>query len=74
MNMEVRLWASLRGQTLARVIHGVMQYDEALQLFAKHEHENGAPHAHFPPCHSRSHTNLKSPCAEQSPCRSRTGA
>merc|ERR1719329_1343565 len=42
MNMEVRLWASLRGQTLARVIHGVMQYDEALQLFAKHEHENEA--------------------------------
>ena len=40
MNMEVRLWASLRGQTLARVIHGVMQYDEALQLFAKHEYEN----------------------------------
>jgi hypothetical protein len=40
MTMEVRLWASLRGQTLARVIHGVMQYDEALQLFAQHEHEN----------------------------------
>eukprot|EP01045_Picozoa_sp_COSAG04_P007403 COSAG04_NODE_386_length_15303_cov_3.425151_7_plen_1858_part_00 len=42
MTMEVRLWASLRGQTLARVIHGVMQYDEALQTFAQHEHENEA--------------------------------
>ena len=25
----------------------------------------GAPHAHLLPCHSFSHTNLKSPCAEQ---------
>ena len=25
----------------------------------------GAPHQHFLPCHSFSHTNLKSPCAEQ---------
>jgi hypothetical protein len=26
---------------------------------------DGAPHAHLLPCHSFSHTNLKSPCAEQ---------
>ena len=26
----------------------------------------GAPHWHFLPCHSFSHTNLKSPCARQS--------
>eukprot|EP01044_Picomonas_judraskeda_P007055 COSAG03_NODE_736_length_6038_cov_155.990908_7_plen_217_part_00 len=26
---------------------------------------HGAPHAHSLPCHSFSHTNLKSPCAEQ---------
>ena len=25
----------------------------------------GAPHQHFLPCHSFSHTTLKSPCAEQ---------
>ena len=28
-------------------------------------HEPGASHYHFLPCHSFSHTNLKSPCAEQ---------
>eukprot|EP01044_Picomonas_judraskeda_P017955 COSAG03_NODE_3468_length_1993_cov_5.644139_2_plen_295_part_00 len=27
----------------------------------------GAPHAHFLPCHSFSHTHLKSPCVEQDP-------
>ena len=26
---------------------------------------DGAPHAHFLPCHLFSHTNLQSPCAEQ---------
>ena len=32
----------------------------------------GAPHQHFLPCHSCSHTNLKSPCAEQATCSSAT--
>ena len=27
--------------------------------------EPGAPHSHLLPCHSVSHTNLKSPCVEQ---------
>ena len=27
----------------------------------------GAPHCHFLPCHSFSHTTLKSPCVEQAP-------
>ena len=32
---------------------------------------HGTPHQHFLPCHSFSHTNLKSPCAEQAQkCRS----
>jgi|EP01044_Picomonas_judraskeda_P022372 hypothetical protein len=29
------------------------------------EHQRGVPHQHFLPCHSFSHTNLKSPCVEQ---------
>ena len=33
--MEVRLWASLRGQTLARTIHGVMEYGRALGVLAQ---------------------------------------
>eukprot|EP01043_Picozoa_sp_COSAG02_P033361 COSAG02_NODE_2272_length_9263_cov_212.913902_4_plen_1294_part_00 len=37
MATEVRLWASLRGQTLARTIHGVMQVEEGLKLFARQE-------------------------------------
>jgi hypothetical protein len=37
MATEVRLWASLRGQTLARTVHGVMQNEEALRLFARQE-------------------------------------
>ena len=28
----------------------------------------GAPHSHFLPYHSFSHTNLKSPCVEQATC------
>lgn len=32
--MEVRLWASHRGQTLARTIHGVMQYARAIRLLS----------------------------------------
>ena len=28
---------------------------------------SGAPHWHMLPCHSLSHTNLKSPCPEQYP-------
>jgi hypothetical protein len=31
------LWASLRGQTLARTISGVMQFEKAALLFAKQE-------------------------------------
>jgi callose synthase len=34
---EVQLWASLRGQTLARTICGVMQFEKALLMFAKQE-------------------------------------
>ena len=37
MATEVRLWASLRGQTLARTVHGVMQVEEGLRLFARQE-------------------------------------
>ncbi|RLN10566.1 hypothetical protein BBJ28_00026596, partial [Nothophytophthora sp. Chile5] len=29
---EVRLWASLRGQTLARTVHGMMLYEDAIRL------------------------------------------
>ncbi|GLE07230.1 hypothetical protein PINS_up017253 [Pythium insidiosum] len=29
---EVRLWASLRGQTLARTVYGMMMYEDALRL------------------------------------------
>lgn len=32
--MEVRLWASYRGQTLARTVHGMMQYARAIRLLA----------------------------------------
>eukprot|EP01049_Picozoa_sp_SAG25_P013905 SAG25_NODE_2286_length_1753_cov_1.524788_2_plen_83_part_00 len=35
--LEIRLWASLRGQTLARTISGVMQFEKAALLFAKQE-------------------------------------
>jgi callose synthase len=30
--MQVRLWASLRGQTLARTVYGMMMYEDALRL------------------------------------------
>ena len=30
---------------------------------------SGAPHAHLLPCHSFSHTSLKSPCVEQESSR-----
>ena len=39
MEIEIQLWGSLRGQTLARVIHGVMQFEQGCCLFAKQEHE-----------------------------------
>lgn len=29
---QVRLWASLRGQTLARTVHGMMMYEDAIRL------------------------------------------
>ncbi|RLN56165.1 hypothetical protein BBJ29_003321 [Phytophthora kernoviae] len=29
---EVRLWASMRGQTLARTVHGMMLYEDAIRL------------------------------------------
>ncbi|TMW66733.1 hypothetical protein Poli38472_014045 [Pythium oligandrum] len=29
---QVRLWASLRGQTLARTVHGMMLYEDALKM------------------------------------------
>lgn len=32
--MELRLWASMRGQTLARSIVGVTQYGSAIRLLA----------------------------------------
>lgn len=32
--MEVRLWASLRGQTLARTVRGMMQYARAIRMLA----------------------------------------
>lgn len=32
--MEVRLWASHRGQTLARTVHGVMEYARAIRALA----------------------------------------
>lgn len=32
--MEVRLWASYRGQTLARTVRGMMQYARAIRLLA----------------------------------------
>ncbi|CAH0520493.1 unnamed protein product [Peronospora belbahrii] len=31
-SMEVRLWASMRGQTLARTVHGMMLYEDAIRL------------------------------------------
>ena len=43
MATEVRLWASLRGQTLARTIHGVMQVEEGLKLFARQEQFQNDP-------------------------------
>ena len=30
----MRLWASYRGQTLARTVHGVMEYVRAIRLLA----------------------------------------
>ena len=30
MEIEIQLWGSLRGQTLARVIHGVMQFEQGI--------------------------------------------
>uniref|UniRef100_A0AAV1US25 1,3-beta-glucan synthase n=1 Tax=Peronospora matthiolae TaxID=2874970 RepID=A0AAV1US25_9STRA len=29
---QVRLWASMRGQTLARTVHGMMMYEDALKM------------------------------------------
>lgn len=43
MATEVRLWASLRGQTLARTVHGVMQVEEGLKLFARQEQFQNDP-------------------------------
>ena len=37
MEIEIQLWGSLRGQTLARVIHGVMQFEQGCCMFAKQE-------------------------------------
>jgi hypothetical protein len=37
---SVRLWASFRGQTLARTVRGIMQYDAALRLQASLEQPN----------------------------------
>jgi hypothetical protein len=37
--LEVRFWASKRGQTLSRAIFGVMEYAEAVQLLSKMELE-----------------------------------
>ena len=37
MAQEVRLWASLRGQTLYRTVHGMLQYEAALRLQARLE-------------------------------------
>ncbi|OWZ17411.1 Callose synthase [Phytophthora megakarya] len=31
-SQEVRLWASMRGQTLARTVHGMMLYEDAIRL------------------------------------------
>ena len=36
--------------------------------------ERGVPHQHFLPCHSFSHTHLKSPCAEQGSMTSSIGS
>jgi hypothetical protein len=33
-SLQVRLWASLRGQTLARTVHGVLEYARAIRLLA----------------------------------------
>lgn len=35
--VELRLWASLRGQTLARTVHGVMQNEQALLMLSQQE-------------------------------------
>ena len=37
MAQQVRLWASLRGQTLYRTVHGMLQYEAALRLQAQLE-------------------------------------
>lgn len=48
MEIEVTLWASLRGQTLARAVFGTMQNEEALNMFAKREHCFDAELAYMP--------------------------
>ena len=40
-------------------------FNETMSYVAGVLRPHGAPHQHFLPCHSFSHTNLKSPCAEQ---------
>mmetsp|Transcript_21477 Transcript_21477/g.35435 ORF Transcript_21477/g.35435 Transcript_21477/m.35435 type:complete len:1570 (+) Transcript_21477:3-4712(+) len=38
---ELRLWASYRGQTLARTVEGMMQHEHALRLLAEWEGKRG---------------------------------
>lgn len=38
LRLELQMWASLRGQLLARTVNGMMRYEKALRLLAKMEH------------------------------------
>ena len=41
-DFDVRLWASMRGQTLARTVNGMMRYNKALRLLARLEADSSA--------------------------------
>ena len=36
--IEMQMWASLRGQLLARTVNGMMCYERALRVIARQEH------------------------------------
>ena len=38
LRLELQLWASQRGQLLARTVNGMMKYEKGLRILARLEH------------------------------------
>ena len=64
--MELIVPRNLRAMASGEWTMGELASQPSLASMIK---DDGAPHQHFLPCHSCSHTNLKSPCAGQGATR-----